>query len=64
MSKKLKLCNEWLIMLLYKAKNYLFFSILLLFFIVSLLSYEGPRHQNLGHLYRKTHNKKTKINQN
>ena len=32
--------------------------------IVSLLSYEGPRLQNLGHLYRKTHNKKTKTNQN
>ena len=33
-------------------------------FFVSLLSYEGPMHQNLGHLYRKTHNKKTNINQN
>ena len=32
--------------------------------IVSLLSYKGPGHQNLGHLYRKTHNKKTKTNQN
>ena len=32
--------------------------------IVSLLSYEGHRLQKLGHLYRKTHNKKTKTNQN
>ena len=31
-----------------------------LFIIVSLLSHEWPRHQNLGYLYRKTHNKKTK----
>ena len=35
-----------------------------MYIIVSLLSYEGPRHQNLGHLYRKTHNKKRNINQN
>ena len=35
-----------------------------LIIIVNLLSYEGPRLQNLDHLYRKTHNKKTKTNQN
>ena len=40
------------------------FSLAIGIIIVSLLSHEGPRHQNLGHLYRKTHNKKTNINQN
>ena len=34
------------------------------YIIVSLLSYEGPRFQNLGHLYRKTHKKKEKIIKN
>ena len=35
---------------------------IIIIIIVSLLSHEGPRHQNLGHLNRKTHN--TNINQN
>ena len=39
-------------------------SLVNIIIIVSLLSHEGPRHQNLGHLHRKTHNKKTNINQN